>query len=120
MHEIISERNRKNTQKDKKEIPSYEYPDEVITSTTIGQLAKHGIEFKLKKEDCYFIRELEHQKEHGKGLFGSGYLISKAKTEEIAKAKKIIKAKEEAEAFRWELSDNEKAIIERLGSNGSE
>lgn len=119
LQEIIEEENKENIKKDK-ELPKYEYPDEVILSTTIGQLSKNGVDFKLKKEDCYFIRQLEHQKEHGKVLFGAGYLISKAKTEEIAKAKKIMKAKEEAEAFRWELSDNEKAIIERLGSNGSE
>lgn len=120
MQKIIDEENQKNLQEDKIKIPNYEYPDEVILSTTIGQLSKNGVEFKLKKEDCYFIRELEHQKEHGKGLFGAGYLISKAKTEEIAKAKKIVKAKEKVEAIRWELSDNEKAIIERLGSNESE
>lgn len=120
MQDIINKENKKNIKKDEKEIPKYEYPDEVILSTTIGKLSKNGVEFKLKKEDCYFIRELEHQKEHDKGLFGAGYLISKAKAEEIAKAKNIVKTKEEAEAFRWELSDNEKAIVERLGSNASE
>lgn len=119
MQEIIEEENKKNIKKGK-ELPKYEYPDEVILSTTIGQLSKNGVDFKLKKEDCYFIRELEQQKEHDKGIFGAGYLISKAKTEEIAKAKKIVKAKEKVEAIRWELSDNEKAIIERLGSNASE
>lgn len=119
LQEIIEEENKKNIKKDK-ELPKYEYPDEVISSTTIGQLSKNGVDFKLKKEDCYFIRELEQQKEHGKGIFGAGYLISKVKAEEIAKAKKIVKAKEKVEAIRWELSDNEKAIVERLGSNGSE
>lgn len=119
MQEIITEENKKNIKQDKEELTKYKYPDEVISSTTIGQLSNNGVEFKLKKEDCYFIRELECQKEYDKGLFGSGYLISKAKAEEIAKAKKIKKAKEEDKTFRWELSDNEKAIVEGLGSNGS-
>ena len=117
LQKIIDEENQKNLQEeDRIKIPNYEYPDEVITSALIGQLSNYGIEFKLKKEDCYFIRELEHQKEHGKQIFGSGYLISKEKAKAIAKVKKLAKA----EVFRWELSDNEKAIIERLGSNGSE
>lgn len=113
LQKIIDDENQKNLQEDKIKIPNYEYPDEVILSTTIGQLSKHGIEFQLKKEDCYFIRKLEHQKEHDKKLFGGGYLISKEKAEAIAKVKKLAKA----EVYRWELSDNEKAIVERLGSN---
>lgn len=116
LQKIIDEENQKNLKKDKIKIPNYEYPDEVITSAIIGQLSQYGIEFKLKKEDCYFIRELEHQKEHSKTVFGGGYLISKEKAEAVAKVKKLAKD----EIFRWELSDNEKAIIERLGSNASE
>lgn len=111
LQKIIDEENQKNLKKDKIKIPNYEYPDEVITSAIIGQLSQYGVEFKLKKDDCYFIRKLEHQKEHDKGIFGGGYLISKEKAEAIAKVKKLAKA----EVFRWELSDNEKAIIERLG-----
>lgn len=111
LQKIISEINRKNTQK--YQMPKYEYPDEAITSATIGQLATCGVDFKLRKADCHYIKRLEHQKEYDKKLFGDGYLISKAKAKELAKANK------QDEVFRWELSDNEKAIIERLGSNGS-
>lgn len=117
LQEILSEI-RKNTQK--YQVPKYEYPDEAITSATIGQLAKHGIDFKLRKADCHYIKRLEHQKEYDKKLFGDGYLISKAKVKELVKAKELAKANEKDGVFRWELSDNEKAIVERLGSNASE
>lgn len=113
LQKIISEINRENTQK--YQIPNYEYPDEVVTSATIGQLAKCEVNFKLRKADCYYIKRLEHQKEHDKKIFGDGYLTSKAKAKELVKAKELAKEKAKAEVFRWELSDNEKAIVEKLG-----
>lgn len=53
LQEIIEEENKKNIKKGK-ELPKYEYPDEVILSTTIGQLSKNGVDFKLKKRGLLF------------------------------------------------------------------
>lgn len=53
------------------------------------------------------VRQLDSQKERGKGLFGSGYLISERKKAEREKA-------EREKAERWELSEREKVIIKAL------
>lgn len=78
-----------------KEITTYQMPDEVITAARISFA---NVEFKLKKEQCHFVRTIGKEKTQ---LYGAGFLISEAKAE--AKAIQYI-----------ELSDEEKAIIEQL------
>ena len=94
-----------NRKEKKKTLPKYEYPTEVLTATMMGYIGKHGIDLKIYKEDCFFIRCLDSQKAVGKCIFGSGYLLSE-------KA-----AAEKAAAHRWPLSDREKAIINKLGTH---
>ena len=86
----------------RKDLPIYDYPLEVVRQTTLGQFSKYGIEFAVKAESCVRISELDSQKTKGKGIFGSGYLISE-------KA-----AAEKAAAERWQLSEREKAIVKNL------
>lgn len=84
-----------------KEITKYQMPDEVITAARIDFA---NVDFKLKKEQCHFVRTVGNEKTQ---LYGAGFLVSKAK----AKAK----AKAEAKAIQYiELSDEEKSIIEHL------
>lgn len=68
----------------------------------MGYLSKYGIDFRIKKGECFFTRELDAQKSFKKTMFGAGYLISE-------KA-----AAEKAAAVQWELSNREKAIIRGL------
>lgn len=86
----------------RKDLPIYDYPLEVVRQTTLGQFSKYGIDFAVKAESCVRISELDSQKAKGKGIFGSGYLISE-------KA-----AAEKAAAEKWQLSDREREIIKKL------
>lgn len=97
------------------ELPVYKYPPEVMTATRLGFLSKYGQEFAC--DDCVRISELDSQKEQGKGIFGSGYLISTNSAAEAAKAAEAAEAAEAAKAaevFVWELSAREKGIIKEL------
>lgn len=111
--DIINEENDKNLKEMRKVLPKYAYPDEVLTATAVGYMCVHHTEFKVKREDCHFIRHLESQKKMGKAVFGSGFLLSKKAAQERAAAERA--AAERAAAHRWELSERELAIIERLG-----
>ena len=85
-----------------KELPKYSYPDYVITSAKAAWMSAHDTDLRIKKESSAHIRFLDAQKETGKAIFGSGYLLSE-------KA-----AAEKAAATRWELSDREWAIVKSL------
>ena len=86
-----------------KELPKYSYPDEVLTATMLGYMAAHGTSLEIEAKDVHFIRALDSQKESGKGVFGSGFLLS-----EKAAAEKI-------DANIWKLSDRERQIVKSLG-----
>jgi hypothetical protein len=102
-----------NRAKDKKELPKYRYPVEVVTSSMLGYLSKYGIDFRVRRRDCVFIRQLDAQKLFGKTIFGSGYLLSPLAAAEKAAAEKA--AAEKAAVQVWKLSEREQSIINRLG-----
>nr|DAY40682.1 MAG TPA: ParB protein [Caudoviricetes sp.] len=118
LQKIIEEENRKNIREEKPEVAKYKYPKEVITSTKIGYLAKWGVKVELKENECMFFRALDKQKENGKGIFGNGFLVSKAAAERLAAAEIQAEKNKEIQAEKeivWELSEREKAIVDNLG-----
>ena len=100
--ELIETINKENLKKQKRQVPKYSYPDEVLTSADVGYLCKHGIEIKIPADSVAFIRSLESQRPTGKTLFGAGYLLSERA------------AAERAAATRWKLSDAERNIVNSL------
>lgn len=113
LHELVEEANKENLRKMHKELPKYSYPDEVLTATMLGYMAAHGTSLEIDAKDVYFIRALDSQKESGKGLFGSGFLLSEQASFEKAAAEKA--AAEKIDTNIWELSDRERQIVKSLG-----
>ena len=103
LYKAIAEANAKNKAQFKRKLPKYKYPKEVLSAAMCRYLSEHDTELAIKKEDSFFIRALDSQKEAGAGIFGSGYLLSE-------KA-----AAEKAAAIEWKLSDRELEIIRSLG-----
>ena len=95
-----------------KELPKYSYPDYVVTAAFVARLSKYGIPFSVRFDESEKISQLDSQKESGKTIYGSGFIISDAKAAEKAAAEK-------AAATRWTLSDRERAIIAKLSKNDS-
>ena len=98
---------------------NYDYPDNVITSAKVQQLAKYCQEFKIKESECVFVRKLDEQKESKKGIYGGGFIVS----DKIAIIKRQLEAKAEEEKQKrkrkcsWKLSENEKQIVKTLNKN---
>ena len=97
----------------KRELPKYSYPDEVITSTKAGYFAKYGQDFRLDPSECARISALDAQREAGKAIYGTGFLISEKAAAEKAAAEKA--AAEKAAAHRWPLSEREVEIVKSMG-----
>lgn len=98
LYYAIKAANGENTKSDKT-VPKYEYPDNVVTAAKVGWIVSKGVPYELRKEDGVFIRALDSQRAVGRGIFGSGLLIS-----------------EKAAAEKWGLSPREVRIIEELGN----
>lgn len=74
-------------------------------------MAAHGVSLEIRERDAHFIRALDAQKASGKGLFGSGFLLSEKAAAEKAAAEKVRVCNTNV----WELSDREKKIVAGLG-----
>ena len=92
-----------------KELPAYEYPSEVVTSSTFARFSKYGVSFSVLPESCCRISELDEQKKVKKAIFGSGYLISDSMVAERKEAERNGKTVD-----KWELSEREKEIVKSL------
>lgn len=98
-------------------LPRYEYPPEVLTSSMLGYLSTHGVEFKVMRDEVSPSRlsALASQKAVGKSIFGYGWLISERKAAEKKAAEKKAAEKEAAEnVIVWELSDMEREAVRRI------
>ena len=87
----------------KKALPKYQYPNNVISAALLQKVCRPGIRFSIKKADAIPIKKLDYQ--GGTSIFGGGYLLSSKAAAEKAAAEK---------AILFKLSPRELRIIEEL------
>ena len=103
-------------------LPRYEYPPEVLTSSMLGYLSRHGVEFKVMRDEVSpsKLSALASQRAVSKQIFGYGWLISEKKAAEKKAAEKKAAEKKAAEkkaaekVIVWELSDVEREAVRRI------
>ena len=105
---LLEKTSMKLRKRKKRGIHKYSYPDHVLNAAMLERFSKNGVHFEVRRSDCVRVSKLDYQKEHGKGIFGSGLLMSDGKAAEKAAAEK-------AANYVWELSEREKEIVRSLG-----
>ena len=122
LHNRLNEINNRN----KVPKPKYNYPDNVLMVSQVAYMVEKGIPFRIDKGHTAHCRYLDDQKRNGKGMFGSGFLISDEQAQKKAAAEKAAKAAaekaaaekaaaEKANVIEWQLSNRERAVIDKLG-----
>ena len=97
----------------KNEQPKYKYPDEVLTFSKIETLNNYGVNIKIPKNELFFIRQLDTQRQYNKKLFGAGFLMSEKVSEAIKLIMEEIAVKKTT--IEWQLSEREREIVNGLG-----
>lgn len=110
LHKIIKLAMKKITEKN--ELPKYKYPDNLVTFSNLGNLAKDSKNIEFDSSEVYWLRSLDSQKELKKAIYGCGFLLSDSATERLRAEQ--IKPKTEKQSTVWNLSDREKQIINTL------
>lgn len=119
----MQQANGENLREAKKQLPKYSYPPEVITSAMVASWCSRGVDFRLRREDAARISALDAQLPEGKGIYGSGFLLSENATRDAETAAHEAATREVANAdgmkleYVWELSERERGIIAGLGKN---
>ncbi len=96
-------------------LAKYNYPPELITSATISKLVARGLEWKIKGDECRFVKNVDWLKDRGKSLYGGGFLLGAGAAQarrRLEEARRRLE--EEARRPSIELSENEKKIISEL------
>lgn len=115
--QLVNEKVKEIRQRKTKQLPKYEYPENIITAATMQTLAGRGVTFKIYQNECRHIRGLDAQKKDKKSIFGSGLLLSEKAAAEKAAAEKAATEKaatEKKTVRRYELSEREKTIIKEM------
>ena len=112
LYKAVDEANKINKQKDKKSLPKYSYPMELVTTAAIRSYAKYGIDFVIPRSESVRVSALDAQRQCKKAVFGCGWLVSERVKAEREKAER--EKAEREKAIIWQLSEREKAIIETL------
>ena len=121
LRERLDAANDENLRAARKELPKYSYPAQVLTSAMVQYFAAHGVDFRVPHGHLAFTRALDSQREAGKAVFGSGFLISEKAAAEKAAAEKAAAEKAAAEKWeKWPLSERELAIVASLGRDGGD
>ena len=113
LFQIIDAAQRRYDEATSKQLPKYDYPNNVLQASTIQKIASLGQSLKIEQKDCHWIRGLDSQRREGKTIFGSGFLLSEKAAAEKAAAEKV-------NFIVWELSEREKKIIANLGGKLNE
>ena len=100
-------------QRNKVNLPKYEYPDHIITVSKIAYCVEKGINVSFDKKDLKHYRRMDTQKKHGKYIFGSGFIASDKVAAAAAAAAAAAQKKDNV--IVWELSAREREIIDSLG-----
>lgn len=100
---------------EKKALPRYAYPDNLIKAADLEQCG----ELEICRADTLPVNALDAQKPFGKTVFGKGLLLSDkaaraVKAVKAAKAARAAKAAKAANVIVWPLSEREQKLIERL------
>lgn len=107
LFQIVKQVNDANIKTASKELPKYEYPDNIITAAIVQRWTRYGISYRLEKDACVRVGAMDAQREVGKAIFGGGYLLSERAAAERAAAKR-------AAAMKWKLSEREQRVIAGL------
>ena len=109
---LIEEADRKAlAEKKPKARPLLGYPAQVVVASVLGKLATRGIEWKAPRCETMFARKLDC----GKGLFGSGFLLSeRLAAERLAAERRAAERRAAREIQVLPLSDREREIVASL------
>jgi hypothetical protein len=113
----ITDKDKELQKAEKRSLPKYEYPDNVLTAAKVNWFCAHHTPYKLNRRDCIPIQKLDAM--NGKTIFGGGLLLNERAAAERAAAERAAAeraAAERAAAIKWPLSERELRMVEMITS----
>ena len=119
----MNDTTKKLRQEKARKLSKYDYPDHIVTASMMQKMARYGVHFRVRREECQLVRSLDAQRAMKKEIYGAGLLLSdqaaarkqNAEWQAIKNAER--QAEETREAIRYELSERERKLVEELNKS---
>ena len=72
---LVNDTTEKLRQEKSRTLPKYEYPDHIVTAAMMQKMARYGVHFRVRREECSLC-DLDAQRAMKKEIYGSGLLLS--------------------------------------------
>ena len=118
---LVNDTTEKLRQEKSRTLPKYEYPDHIVTAAMMQKMARYGVHFRVRREECQHVRSLDAQRAMKKEIYGSGLLLSDQAAARKQNAEKQAAEKQAAgnagSVIRYGLSERERELVEELNKS---
>ena len=73
---LVNDTTEKLRQEKTRKLSKYDYPDHIVTAAMMQKMARYGVHFRVRREECQHVRSLDAQRAMKKEIYGSGLLLS--------------------------------------------
>ena len=118
---LMNDTTEKLRQEKSRTLPKYEYPDHIVTAAMMQKMARYGVHFRVRREECQHVRTLDAQRAMKKEIYGAGLLLSDQAAARKQNAEKQAAEKQAAgnagSVIRYGLSERERELVEELNKS---
>lgn len=100
-----------------RKLSKYDYPDHIVTAAMMQKMARYGVHFRVRREECQHVRSLDAQRAMKKTIYGAGLLLSDQAAARKQNAEKQAAEKQAEDTICYELSERERELVEELNKS---
>ena len=118
---LVNDTVEKLKQEKTRKLSKYDYPDHIVTAAMMQKMARYGVHFRVRREECQHVRSLDAQRAMKKEIYGAGLLLSDQAAARKQNAEKQAAEKQAAgnagNVIRYGLSERERELVEELNKS---
>ena len=114
---LVNDTTEKLRQENARKLSKYDYPDHIVTAAMMQKMARYGVHFRVRREECQHVRSLDAQRAMKKTIYGAGLLLSDQAAARKQNAEKQAAEKAAEDTICYELSERERELVEELNKS---
>ena len=114
---LVNDTTEKLRQEKTRKLSKYDYPDHIVTAAMMQKMARYGVHFRVRREECQHVRSLDAQRAMKKTIYGAGLLLSDQAAARKQNAEKQASEKAAEDTICYELSERERELVEELNKS---
>ena len=114
---LVNDTTEKLRQEKTRKLSKYDYPDHIVTAAMMQKMARYGVHFRVRREECQHVRSLDAQRAMKKTIYGAGLLLSDQAAARKQNAEKQAAEKAAEDTICYELSERERELVEELNKS---